>query len=191
MWHPLVLGTGEPETRQYKHGRLQFPRIPTHTCSWTAMMHRVRLLARSRPLVHCRAGRAMSSQAHNNFEPLTLDPPSPEVEKAAFDARVAAMESFFALPRFASTTRPYTAAAVASKQGSLPPLPLPNTLLADKLYALLQRASAKGLPLHTMGAIDPVQMTQMAPHLPVLYVSGWAASSVLTTGNNEVGPDLG
>ncbi|EIM90160.1 isocitrate lyase and phosphorylmutase [Stereum hirsutum FP-91666 SS1] len=134
----------------------------------------------------------MSSQVpHNNFEPLALDPPSPEAKKAAFDARVAAMESFFALPRFASTTRPYTAAAVASKQGSLPPLPLPNTLLADKLYALLQRASAQGLPLHTMGAIDPVQMTQMAPHLPVLYVSGWAASSVLTTGNNEVGPDLG
>lgn len=41
-----------------------------------------------------------------------------------------------------------------------------------------------------MGAIDPIQMTQMAPHLDVLYVSGWASSSVLTTGNNEVGPDL-
>lgn len=156
-------------------------------------MHRVRLLARTSPLVHSRAGRGVSSQAHGNniVEPLALDPPSPDAEKAAFDARIAATESFFALPRFATTSRPYTAAAVASKQGSLPPLPLPNTLLADKLFALLQRASAQGLPLHTMGAIDPVQMTQMAPHLPVLYVSGWAASSVLTTGNNEVGPDLG
>lgn len=133
----------------------------------------------------------MSSTTHAGFGPLMLDPPSPEAEKAAFDARVAAMESFFGLPRFASTTRPYTAADVATKQGTLPPLPLPNTLLADKLYTSLQRASAEGLPLHTMGAIDPVQMTQMAPHLPVLYVSGWAASSVLTTGNNEVGPDLG
>lgn len=33
-------------------------------------------------------------------------------------------------------------------------------------------------------------MTQQAPNQEVLYVSGWAASSVLTT-TNEVSPDLG
>ena len=41
-----------------------------------------------------------------------------------------------------------------------------------------------------MGAIDPVQMTQQAPNQEVLYVSGWACSSVLTT-TNEVSPDFG
>lgn len=41
-----------------------------------------------------------------------------------------------------------------------------------------------------MGAIDPVQMTQQAPHQEVLYISGWACSSVLTT-TNEVSPDFG
>ncbi|KIM24170.1 hypothetical protein M408DRAFT_331924 [Serendipita vermifera MAFF 305830] len=41
-----------------------------------------------------------------------------------------------------------------------------------------------------MGAIDPVQVTQMARYQEVVYVSGWASSSVLTTANNEVGPDL-
>ena len=41
-----------------------------------------------------------------------------------------------------------------------------------------------------MGAIDPVQMTQQAENQEVLYVSGWAASSVLTS-TNEVSPDLG
>lgn len=41
-----------------------------------------------------------------------------------------------------------------------------------------------------VGAIDPVQMTQQAPHQEVLYVSGWACSSVLTT-TNEVSPDFG
>lgn len=45
--------------------------------------------------------------------------------------------------------------------------------------------------MHTMGAVDPVQMTQMARWLEVVYISGWAASSLLTTANNEVGPDLG
>lgn len=41
-----------------------------------------------------------------------------------------------------------------------------------------------------MGAIDPIQMTQQAPHQEILYVSGWACSSVLTT-TNEVSPDFG
>lgn len=41
-----------------------------------------------------------------------------------------------------------------------------------------------------MGAIDPVQMTQQAEHQEVLYVSGWACSSLLTT-TNEVSADFG
>jgi isocitrate lyase len=41
-----------------------------------------------------------------------------------------------------------------------------------------------------VGAIDPVQMTQQAPNQEVLYISGWACSSVLTT-TNEVSPDFG
>jgi isocitrate lyase len=41
-----------------------------------------------------------------------------------------------------------------------------------------------------MGAIDPVQMTQQAPNQEILYVSGWACSSVLTT-TNEVSADFG
>ena len=41
-----------------------------------------------------------------------------------------------------------------------------------------------------VGAIDPIQMTQQAAHQEVLYVSGWACSSVLTT-TNEVSPDFG
>lgn len=136
-----------------------------------------------------RAVRKMYSIAQK-YE-LPLEQPSLDAETAQFDARIAEMSSFFSLPRFASLKRPYTPSAVASKQGSLPVLPLPSTLLADKLHALLSKAAAEGRPVHTMGAIDPVQMTQMARHQEVVYVSGWAASSVLTTGNNEVGPDLG
>ncbi|KAI0304604.1 isocitrate lyase and phosphorylmutase [Russula brevipes] len=122
---------------------------------------------------------------------LALDAPTPSEESEAFASRVAAVETFFSQPRFSGLSRPYSAAAVASKQGSLPPLPLPSTLLADKLYAIFDRAAKAGKPVHTLGAVDPVQMTQMARWLEVVYVSGWAASSLLTTANNEVGPDLG
>lgn len=122
---------------------------------------------------------------------LSLQPPTLEEEMAEFESRDQEMTSFFAQDRFASLKRPYSAAAVSSKQGTLPLVPIPSTILADKLYALLSKASKDGKPIHTMGAIDPIQMTQMAKYQEVVYVSGWAASSVLTTGNNEVGPDLG
>lgn len=122
---------------------------------------------------------------------LPLQPPSLDEEMAQFNARTKEMEEFFVQPRFSGVKRPYTATSVVSKQGSLPITPLPGSLLADKLFAILTKAASEGKPVHTMGAIDPVQMTQMARNQEVVYVSGWAASSVLTTGNNEVGPDLG
>ena len=132
-----------------------------------------------------------SSSAYARPTALALDAPTPSEESEAFASRVAAVETFFSQPRFSGLSRPYSAAAVASKQGSLPPLPLPSTLLADKLHAIFARAAKEGKPVHTLGAVDPVQMTQMARWLEVMYVSGWAASSLLTTANNEVGPDLG
>lgn len=125
------------------------------------------------------------------FSRLSLHPPDPATEAAELDARVARLAAYFSQPRFAHITRPYTARDVALKQGSAPVLPLPAALLADKLFRTLEHASAHALPVHTMGAVDPVQMTQMARHLQAVYVSGWAASSLLTTGNNEVGPDFG
>ncbi|GAA6031156.1 hypothetical protein JCM8097_004031 [Rhodosporidiobolus ruineniae] len=120
-----------------------------------------------------------------------LDPPTAEEEQADFAAQVASVEDWFASPRWTNTKRPYSAELVATKRGTQPISPLhPSNISAKKLWALLERASDQGLPLHTMGAIDPVQMTQQALHQEVLYVSGWASSSVLTTGFNEVGPDL-
>ncbi|KAF8640732.1 hypothetical protein AX17_000383 [Amanita inopinata Kibby_2008] len=139
--------------------------------------------------LHCR-WRTMSTMSCN-ISPLPISKPSLEEENVVFQQRKAEMAEFFALPRFQAITRPYTPADVASKQGSMPVLPMPSTLLANKLFTLLSNAAETGKPLHTMGAIDPVQMTQMARHQDVVYVSGWAASSLLTTANNEVGPDLG
>lgn len=130
-----------------------------------------------------RTTRAMSA--------LPFRPPSLEEEASDFDKRTNEMAQFFAQPRFKGIKRPYSPASVASKQGSLPVTPPPSSLLADKLFALFTQRASEGKPVHTMGAIDPVQMTQMARNQEVVYVSGWAASSVLTTGNNEVGPDLG
>src|SRR6266436_9102845 len=85
-----------------------------------------------------RTARTMSS-----IPQLPLQPPSLHAETAEFDTRTSQMSSFFSLPRFASLKRPYSPSAVASKQGSLPVLPLPSTLLADKLFALLSKAASE------------------------------------------------
>ncbi|KAG8890926.1 hypothetical protein FRB98_002946 [Tulasnella sp. 332] len=137
------------------------------------------------------ATRAMSS-ASSSMTPwaLPLNLPTAQEENAAFKGRTTQVKEFFESPRFKDIKRPYSAGVVATKQGNLPALPLPSSLLSDKLHALLTKAAEEKKPVHTMGAIDPIQMTQMARHQQVVYVSGWACSSVLTTANNEVGPDL-
>ncbi|KAK4124745.1 isocitrate lyase and phosphorylmutase [Parathielavia appendiculata] len=119
----------------------------------------------------------------------------PEAQKAgpAEDAlhqqQVKEVEAWWASPRFAGIKRDWTAAEVVSKRGSLQQS-YPSSVMARKLWNLVREREAAGQPIHTMGAIDPVQMTQQAPHQEVLYISGWACSSLLTT-TNEVSPDFG
>ena len=102
-------------------------------------------------------------------------------EDAQFEAQVKETEKWFSSPRFAEIKRPYTAAAVVEKRGTLPVV-YPCDHQAKKLWEMLGEYAAEQKPLLTMGAIDPIQMTQMAPHQEVLYVSGWACSSVLASG---------
>ncbi|PYH92957.1 isocitrate lyase and phosphorylmutase [Aspergillus ellipticus CBS 707.79] len=110
-------------------------------------------------------------------------------EDALFDQQIKEVEEWWDSARFEGIKRPYSAADVVSKRGSLQQT-YPSSLMARKLFNLLNERAAEGKPVHTMGAIDPVQMTQQAPNQEVLYISGWACSSLLTT-TNEVSPDFG
>ncbi|KAI0120667.1 isocitrate lyase [Xylariales sp. AK1849] len=110
-------------------------------------------------------------------------------EDALYERQMNEVEAWWASPRYEGIKRPYTAADVVSKRGSQLQN-YPSSVMARKLFNLIRERVSKGEPIHTMGAIDPVQMTQQAPHQEVLYLSGWACSSVLTT-TNEVSPDFG
>ncbi|RZC11421.1 Isocitrate lyase 1, partial [Glycine soja] len=61
--------------------------------------------------------------------------------------------------------------------------------MAKKLWHLLKNHQANGIASRTFGALDPVQVTQMAKHLDTIYVSGWQYSATHTT-SNKPGPDL-
>ena len=58
-----------------------------------------------------------------------------------------------------------------------------------KLYSLLTNLHSRGGYSHTFGALDPVQVIQMAPHLSSIYISGWQCSSTASS-TNEPGPDF-
>ncbi|KAL0960620.1 hypothetical protein HGRIS_005651 [Hohenbuehelia grisea] len=109
-------------------------------------------------------------------------------ERAAFQQEVAEVERWWNSPRFARVKRPYTAAQVVSKRGTLP-IQYPSNVQAKKLWTTLSEHAKRGTPSHTYGALDPVQVTQMAKYLETVYVSGWQSSSTASS-SNEPGPDL-
>jgi isocitrate lyase len=64
-----------------------------------------------------------------------------------------------------------------------------STQQSEKLWTLLTGLYGRGGYSHTFGALDPVQVIQMAPHLSSIYVSGWQCSSTASS-TNEPGPDV-
>merc|ERR1711881_79042 len=58
-----------------------------------------------------------------------------------------------------------------------------------KLYRMMRDHQAAGTCSHTFGALDPVQVVQMAKYLTSVYVSGWQSSSTAST-SSEPGPDV-
>ncbi|GAB7348088.1 hypothetical protein MBLNU459_g6114t1 [Dothideomycetes sp. NU459] len=130
-----------------------------------------------------------STDPTSSFQLLSTAEKAGQAEDAVFDEQVKQVRDWWASPRYKGIKRPYSAQDVVSKRGTLQQT-YPSSLMARKLFNLFEERAAKGEPVHTMGAIDPIQMTQQAPHQEVLYISGWACSSVLTT-TNEVSPDFG
>ena len=125
----------------------------------------------------------------DSFQLLSESEKAGDSEDALFAQQVKDVEAWWATERYTGIKRPYTAQDVVSKRGTLQQS-YPSSLMARKLFNLLNQRAAEGKPVHTMGAIDPIQMTQQAPHQEILYISGWACSSLLTT-TNEVSADFG
>lgn len=109
-------------------------------------------------------------------------------EQQAFLEEVEKVKQWWATDRFKHVKRPYTAESIVSKRGTLP-THYRSDAQAKKAWKLFQQHKANGTTSHTFGALDPVQVTQMAPHLETVYVSGWQCSSTASS-SNEPGPDL-
>ncbi|CAE8633178.1 unnamed protein product [Polarella glacialis] len=109
-------------------------------------------------------------------------------EEAFFQAQMKEMAAFMGQERFKHCTRPYKVEDVVKLQGTMP-LHFTGAKISDKLYTMLRDHQAKGTCSHTFGALDTVQVVQMAKYLTSVYVSGWQCSSTAST-SNEPGPDV-
>ncbi|OBA21927.1 isocitrate lyase [Metschnikowia bicuspidata var. bicuspidata NRRL YB-4993] len=109
-------------------------------------------------------------------------------EDRVFQAQVAELKQWWSQPRWAKTKRIYSAEEIASKRGSLS-ISYPSSTQSDKLYELIKEHDRNKTASFTFGALDPVQVLQMAKYVDTIYVSGWQCSSTAST-SNEPSPDL-
>eukprot|EP00538_Stauroneis_constricta_P013114 CAMPEP_0119550496 /NCGR_PEP_ID=MMETSP1352-20130426/4000_1 /TAXON_ID=265584 /ORGANISM="Stauroneis constricta, Strain CCMP1120" /LENGTH=576 /DNA_ID=CAMNT_0007596369 /DNA_START=352 /DNA_END=2082 /DNA_ORIENTATION=+ len=122
---------------------------------------------------------------------------NPRDELSRLKNEADSIEQWWSTPRWRHTKRVYSAMDVAclrpSKEARGGKVMSPNcsfsSTQSDKLYALLRSLQQVGGYSHTFGALDPVQVIQMAPHLSSVYVSGWQCSSTASS-TNEPGPDF-
>jgi len=111
-------------------------------------------------------------------------------EELDIDTDIKEISAWWKSDRWAGKIRPYTPRDVAVLRGQRSVrAKFPSDMMAKKLFALLKEAQARGGFLPTFGALDPVQVVQMAKHLKTIYVSGWQSSSTAST-SNDPGPDF-
>jgi isocitrate lyase len=109
---------------------------------------------------------------------------------SAFDETVSAIEQWFASPRFAHTTRLYTARQVAAQRGTIAvDYPVAREAAAG-FYERLRELFAERRSITTFGPYSPGQAVAMKRlGLEGIYLGGWATSAKGSTGEDP-GPDL-
>jgi len=90
-----------------------------------------------------------------------------EAEDALFDEQVQAVKDWWSSPRYKGIKRPYSAEDVVSKRGALQQT-YPSSLMARKLFNLLEERAAKGEPVHTsastLSPLDSPMADQIFPN---------------------------
>lgn len=72
----------------------------------------------------------------------------PSAEDEAFNIQVQQVKEWWASPRYQGIKRPYSAEQVVSKRGTLQQV-YPSSLMARKLFDLLEERMKEGKPVHT------------------------------------------
>lgn len=88
-----------------------------------------------------------SSHPTDSFQLLSTEEKA-SAEDEIFDAQVQQVKEWWASPRYEGIKRPYSAEVVVSKRGALQQV-YPSSLMARKLFNLLEERAKEGKPVHT------------------------------------------
>jgi len=115
---------------------------------------------------------------------------SPEITMTMFDQQVAAVNDWFASPRFDGIVRLYSARQVAEQQGTLPGDYAVARQAAAEFYARLRELFQQRKQITTFGPYSPGQAVMMKRiGMEGIYLGGWATSAKGSI-TEDPGPDL-
>ena len=97
--------------------------------------------------------RRMATDCMNEFQLLKIDGKAGVKEDELYSRRIHDVESWWKTPRFEGIKRPYSADDIVSKSGALEQS-YPSSLMAKKLFKLLQERAAANEPLHTSASLS-------------------------------------
>lgn len=89
-----------------------------------------------------------TSLPSDSFQLLSTEDKAGVAEEALYEQQIQDVEAWWNSPRFEGIKRPYSAADVVSKRGTLQQT-YPSSLMARKLFNLLNERAAEGKPVHT------------------------------------------
>lgn len=95
----------------------------------------------------------MATDSTNEFQLLKVEDKAGIKEDELYSRRIHDIESWWRTPRFEGIKRPYSADDVVSKSGALEHS-YPSSLMARKLFKLLQERAAANEPLHTSASLS-------------------------------------
>jgi isocitrate lyase len=98
-----------------------------------------------------------SAQATDSFQLLSTEEKA-SAEDDIFNAQVQQVKDWWASPRYEGIKRPYSAETVVSKRGSLQQV-YPSSLMARKLFNLLEERAKEGKPVHTSTYMNEIEKT--------------------------------
>lgn len=98
-----------------------------------------------------------SAHATDAFQLLSSEEKA-SAEDDIFNAQVQQVKDWWASPRYEGIKRPYSAETVVSKRGALQQV-YPSSLMARKLFNLLEERAKEGKPVHTSMYSHPIQQS--------------------------------
>lgn len=84
----------------------------------------------------------------DSYQLLSVPEKAGDAEDALYEQQIKDVEAWWSSPRFEGIKRPYSAEDVVSKRGSLQQS-YPSSIMARKLFNLLNERAAQGQPVHT------------------------------------------